>query len=68
MFRFLLKKQKPTKLGRWSVEESMQVIERKIDMANCDSCGICEKKNLLRFYVIEGDVICLNNTYKKKKF
>jgi len=39
---FRLKSFTPPKLGRWQLTEnnSMQQL-RKIDLANCDSCGTC---------------------------
>lgn len=37
----------PPKLGRWQLTEnnSMQQL-RKIDLANCDSCGTCTPNNI----------------------
>ena len=39
LFRFF-KKQNPILLGRWA-HNSINEIQRKIDLANCDSCGTC---------------------------
>jgi hypothetical protein len=30
-----------TKLGRWKIDYSHQVIQRKVDQANEDHCGCC---------------------------
>lgn len=54
-----LKKTKPISLGRWAIKE--QHIKRKIDLANCDSCGVCpplQKPITLKYkYMIVGDDI-----------
>lgn len=34
-------KQKPTELGRWSLLESSEALQKRIDMANIDHCGPC---------------------------
>ena len=34
-------KQKPTELGRWSLLESSDALQKRIDMANIDHCGPC---------------------------
>jgi len=45
MFLFkIFKKQKPTPLGRWALN-SVRETQRKIDLANCDSCGTCGLEN-----------------------
>ena len=44
MFKTLFKKQKPVKLGRWGHHNFNEIV-KKIDMANCDSCGSCGKRN-----------------------
>ena len=41
MFKRILKRNKPLLLGRWRVDENLIDINRKIDLANCDSCGTC---------------------------
>tara|TARA_B110000008_G_scaffold278706_1_gene323296 strand:+ start:3628 stop:3897 length:270 start_codon:yes stop_codon:yes gene_type:complete len=44
MFLFkIFKKQKPVPLGRWALN-SLNETQRKIDLANCDSCGSCGLK------------------------
>ena len=40
----IFKKQKPLPLGRWAFN-SMTETQRKIDLANCDSCGTCGLEN-----------------------
>ena len=44
MFKNLLKKTKPLKLGRWGVTYESQVLEKRINWANHDHCGseVCE--------------------------
>lgn len=37
----LFKKTKKIRLGRWDTNVSLQTLQRKIDLANCDSCGTC---------------------------
>ena len=37
----ILKKDKKLALGRWSVSDNKIEQNRKIDLANCDSCGVC---------------------------
>ena len=44
MFKTLFKNKKPVKLGRWGHHNFNEIV-KKIDMANCDSCGSCGKKN-----------------------
>jgi len=39
--RLLFKPVKQNMLGRWSVDVPDTTINRKIDLANCDSCGSC---------------------------
>lgn len=34
-------KQKPTQLGRWSLLECSDALQKRIDMANIDHCGPC---------------------------
>ena len=34
-------KQKHTELGRWSLLESGEALQKRIDMANIDHCGPC---------------------------
>lgn len=31
----------PLNLGRWNISYNANIINRKIDMANIDNCGIC---------------------------
>lgn len=40
MLRRLFTKNKPNKLGRWQIAEAA-IQHRKVDLANCDSCGTC---------------------------
>tara|TARA_B100001094_G_scaffold329408_1_gene392073 strand:- start:4333 stop:4599 length:267 start_codon:yes stop_codon:yes gene_type:complete len=44
MFKNLLKKSKPLKLGRWGVTYEGSVLEKRINWANHDHCGseVCE--------------------------
>tara|TARA_B000000475_G_scaffold269273_1_gene262999 strand:- start:483 stop:1004 length:522 start_codon:yes stop_codon:yes gene_type:complete len=59
------KKSKPIPLGRWAIQQ--QHIPRKIDLANCDSCGVCPtiKPSLkLKYkYIIVDDDIVLEGIY-----
>ena len=41
MFKNLLKKSKPLKLGRWGVTYEGSVLEKRINWANHDHCGVC---------------------------
>ena len=66
MFLRIFKKQKPVPLGRWKVGEKQSIIDKKIDFANCDSCGVCDKKNLPIFYVVEGDVVQVREKKEKQ--
>lgn len=60
MFLKLLKKTKKIRLGRWDTNSSLNTVQRKIDLANCDSCGTCtiplqqkkKKEKKLDIYVI----------------
>ena len=57
MLRFF-KKTKPNLLGRWQINESKVLKDRKIDLANCDSCGVCSKRVVRKIktvYYIDGD-------------
>lgn len=40
MLRRFFTKNKPNKLGRWQISDAA-VQHRKVDLANCDSCGTC---------------------------
>lgn len=42
--RFL--RRKPIKLGRWERLKDKNLEQIKIDLANCDSCGVCGKKEI----------------------
>lgn len=44
MFKNLLKKSKPLKLGRWGVTYDASTLEKRINWANHDHCGseVCE--------------------------
>ena len=46
MISRFLRKAKPIKLGRWTVNNDIKVQEQRINWANHDHCGseICEKK------------------------
>jgi hypothetical protein len=55
MFKRILKSNKQLLLGRWRVDENLIDINRKIDLANCDSCGTCsvpeyKQNNLIKTY------------------
>ena len=41
MFKNLLKKSKPLKLGRWGVTYEGSILEKRINWANHDHCGPC---------------------------
>ncbi len=58
--RIIFGKSLQPKLGRWTTQQSMTEMNRKIDLANTDHCGTCEtpKKNTGITYIpIEDDVI-----------
>ena len=54
MFKNLLKKTKPLKLGRWGVTYESQVLEKRINWANHDHCGgdLCSKKELIEIKTV----------------
>ena len=64
MFKTFLKKQKPVKLGRWGHHNFNEIV-KKIDMANCDSCGSCGEKNGIKIKVNEKKLL---NQKNMKKF
>ena len=39
LFQRFSRKQKPTELGRWSLLNSSDALQKRIDMANIDHCG-----------------------------
>lgn len=62
MLRRLLsmKTQKALPLGRWQTGVTKDEIERKADLANCDSCGTCsvpENKLKMSTFMVGDDVI-----------
>ena len=68
MFKWFKKtkaKLAPIALGRWAIQQ--QHIQRKIDLANCDSCGVCPPiKPPLKLkykYIIVDDDIVLEGIY-----
>lgn len=53
---------KPAPYGRWRVKEENQIKERKIDLANCDSCCVCREafaQEKVNFFIVEGDIVQL---------
>lgn len=48
------KQVKPVQLGRWAIGTSSSRA-RKIDLANCDSCGTCS------YVVLNDDVLSLDD-------
>jgi len=57
MFKWF-KKAKPIPLGRWAFEH----VERKIDLANCDSCGTCAPpqpplKLKYKYMIVDDDIV-----------
>lgn len=58
------------KLGRWTTQQSMTEMNRKIDLANTDHCGTCEtpRQNTGISYIpIEDDIIEMDSiTYDKE--
>ena len=65
MLKFF-KRQKPVKLGRWQRQTQQSVIDRKIDLNNCDSCGTCGQKEevVIKYLIVEGDVVHDCKVYK----
>ena len=63
MFKNLLKKSRPIKLGRWGVTYEPSVLEKRINWANHDHCGseVCENN-----FIIENQ-IKVNKTNKINK-
>lgn len=62
MLRRLLsmKPHKSLPLGRWQTGVTNDEIERKADLANCDSCGTCsvpENKQKTSTFMVGDDVI-----------
>tara|TARA_B100001094_G_scaffold333458_1_gene412855 strand:+ start:12602 stop:12814 length:213 start_codon:yes stop_codon:yes gene_type:complete len=66
-----LKKTKPIPLGRWAMKS--QHVKRKIDLANCDSCGVCppltpRNTTVTNYkYRIVGDDVVLEFNIENKK-
>lgn len=68
---FNLKPQKPLPLGRWTTQTTMNEMERRADLANCDSCGTCSvpenyiqktSKFVVQDDIIDvGDLICVGS-------
>ena len=48
MFKLLRKKPTKILLGRWAVDHSDEILKRKIDMANWDSCGSYSDKPIVK--------------------
>ena len=65
MLKRILFKPKPIRLGRWKMEQSNKALLRKIDLANCDSCGTCNvtdvKKKCNKYIRIEDDIVIIVN-------
>ena len=58
---FNLKTIKPVPLGRWKPSENNSVEQlRKIDLANCDSCGTCTTKDTKKKMVTDDELIDYN--------
>ena len=59
LIQIFSRKQKPTELGRWSLLNSSDALQKRIDMANIDHCGPCgfeqisDEKNK-KFYISTG--------------
>ena len=72
MFKNLLKKTKPLKLGRWGVTYEEPVLEKRINWANHDHCGskVCENhfvKNKKENKEVESWTKRLKEKKKKKQ-
>ena len=72
MFKNLLKKTKPLKLGRWGVTYEAPVLEKRINWANHDHCGseVCENhfvKNKKENKEVESWTKRLKEKKKKKQ-
>ena len=72
MFKNLLKKSKPLKLGRWGVTYEAPVLEKRINWANHDHCGseVCENhfiKNKKENKEVESWTKLLKEKKKKKQ-
>ena len=72
MFKNLLKKTKPLKLGRWGVTYEAPVLEKRINWANHDHCGseVCENhfvKNIKENKEVESWTKRLKEKKKKKQ-
>lgn len=58
--RLLFKPHKALPLGRWQTNTTFETIERKADLANCDSCGTCsipEKEHKTSTFMVGDDII-----------
>lgn len=60
MFKRLFIKQKPVKLGRWAHNKFDDIV-KKVDLANCDSCGTCGKSTKIKIKVNEKKLINSKN-------
>lgn len=65
MFRNIFKKSnKQLLLGRWKTNNNLIDINRKIDLANCDSCGTCNvpdyKQSVEKMIVVDDDIVDIN--------
>ena len=58
---FKLKSQKPLPLGRWTTQTTANEMERRADLANCDSCGTCSVPenhgHKTSTFVVQDDII-----------
>jgi len=67
MFKWFKKskaKLAPIALGRWAIQQ--QHIQRKIDLANCDSCGVCAPlqppvKLKYKYMIVDDDIVLEGN-------
>jgi len=61
MFRYILKKKNPIRLGRWDTNKQQEATLRLIDLANCDSCGTCTVPKQThapkRYLYVDGDIV-----------
>ena len=61
----MFKKEKKIVLGRWNTSNNILEQHRKIDLANCDSCGVCRNniEDIIHFELL----VSPNHATKSKK-
>ena len=58
--KLFFKPHKALPLGRWTTQTTANEIERRADLANCDSCGTCsvpENREKTSTFMIQDDIV-----------